>query len=331
MGPPRGQRDQGACGWSAPPVSGVRHGVQVRHDLTPDCPGVVEVITAFGGTAARGALVAATSRRHVRAAIGAGEVVRIAHGRYALPVVEEADTWVHRAGGVLGLASAALCRGWEVKRVPDKPQVVVPKHRRLRPEVAEAVEPTWVDLDPGDRDDVAGTPVTAAVRTLEMCLRRMPFDEAVVVADSALRHGVPPEELAALASRVRGPGSAQVRRVATIADARSANVFESTLKAIAADVPGLHARPQVTLRGSAIWMEVCPDPVDTELGVVLEADSFEWHGKRRALLRDCRRYNALVVNGWTVLRFPWEDVMFNPDLVRRTLVAVVALRRAGCA
>ena len=33
----------------------------------------------------------------------------------------------------------------------------------------------------------------------------------------------------------------------------------------------------------------------------------------------------LVVNGWTVLRFSYEDVMFQPDEVRRVLVAAVAL------
>ena len=59
---------------------------------------------------------------------------------------------------------------------------------------------------------------------------------------------------------------------------------------------------------------------------ILEADSFEWHGDRRALRRDARRYNLLVVDGWIVLRFAWEDVMFDPDYVRDVLVAVVELR-----
>ena len=46
---------------------------------------------------------------------------------------------------------------------------------------------------------------------------------------------------------------------------------------------------------------------------------------RAALASDARRYNMLVVNGWTVLRFSYEDVMFHPDEVRRVLVAAVAL------
>ena len=36
--------------------------------------------------------------------------------------------------------------------------------------------------------------------------------------------------------------------------------------------------------------------------LILEADSFEWHGSRRALVRDARRYNNFVIAGWLVLR-----------------------------
>ena len=82
-------------------------------------------------------------------------------------------------------------------------------------------------------------------------------------------------------------------------------------------------RPQLTLPG----LRLRPDLVDEDLSVVLEADSFEWHGDRAALRRDARRYNVMVVNGWLVLRFAWEDVMFDQDHVHSVLVAVVRLAR----
>jgi very-short-patch-repair endonuclease len=66
------------------------------------------------------------------------------------------------------------------------------------------------------------------------------------------------------------------------------------------------------------------DLVDRDRRIVLEADSFEWHGDRAALRRDAKRYNRLVIDGWIVLRFAWEDVMFDQDYVRDVLVAVVA-------
>ena len=60
--------------------------------------------------------------------------------------------------------------------------------------------------------------------------------------------------------------------------------------------------------------------------IVLEADSFEWHGGREQLVRDARRYNDLAVDGWLVLRFSYEDVMFRPGRVAEVLGAAVDAR-----
>ena len=117
------------------------------------------------------------------------------------------------------------------------------------------------------------------------------------------------------------------------ARADAANPFESVLRSIASSVPGLRVEPQRLITLGTGWVR--PDLVDEDLRIVLEADSFEWHGSRAALARDARRYNHLVAAGWLVLRFTWEEVMFDPDGVRKVLVAVVELvnRRAevGCA
>ena len=64
--------------------------------------------------------------------------------------------------------------------------------------------------------------------------------------------------------------------------------------------------------------------------LILEADSFEWHGSRRALVRDARRYNNFVIAGWLVLRFSWEDVMHHADDVLRVLEAVESRGRTYC-
>ena len=62
---------------------------------------------------------------------------------------------------------------------------------------------------------------------------------------------------------------------------------------------------------------------------MLEADSFAWHGDRASLRWDTQRYNNLVVRGWLVLRFAWEDVMHDPAYVRRTLTAALVGRRTN--
>ena len=60
------------------------------------------------------------------------------------------------------------------------------------------------------------------------------FDEALAVADSALRSGaVTAEELRSASARLRGTGSRAARLVAQYADHRAANPFESVLRALA--------------------------------------------------------------------------------------------------
>jgi very-short-patch-repair endonuclease len=279
---------------------------------------ITALMPVLGGVATRQMLVRLTSRRALDDAVEAGQVVRIARGRYAVPEVHEGTELAVKVAGHVCLVSAALAHGWKVKVVPDLPQVAVPKDRRFDVETKALMDVSWIDL----RDEQVEGLATDAATTLEMCGRRLPFDEGLAIADSALRSGFPARRLRTIAESAKGPGSARLRRVATHADPRAANPFESVLRAISLQVDGLHAEPQVRLRGR-LSLDVRPDLVDRHLRIVLEADSFEWHGNRAALRRDARRYDLLVANGWVVLRFSWEDVMHRPEWVRSVIEAVV--------
>ncbi len=68
-----------------------------------------------------------------------------------------------------------------------------------------------------------------------------------------------------------------------------------------------------------------PDLADPLLGIAIEAESFEWHGKPAQLSRDCRRYNTLSLLGWHVIRFSWWQVMYDAAYVQRVLVEAVAV------
>ena len=85
------------------------------------------------------------------------------------------------------------------------------------------------------------------------------------------------------------------------------------LRAIALGVEGTTWDPQHRIRYDDFFAKV--DLADDALGIVLEADSFEFHGERAALSRDCERYDELVSRGWLVLRFTWEQVMLRPAWV----------------
>lgn len=277
-------------------------------------------LTQAGGFCARATLITVTSRREVERALRSGEIVRVGHGRYGLRGLDSAVTEAVRVGGVLSHLSAALWHGWEVKTVPDRPHVLVPRHRRVSPVLAAGVELHRADLLV---DDVVEGICTTAEQTLLHCLRTCPEDEGLAVVDSALRHGLDPAVLRRIRITVRGAGRSRVLRVLDLADGRAANPFESVLRHICSTVPGIRVEPQRVVVGTR--QTVRPDLVDVDRRIVVEADSFEWHGGRGDLARDARRYNHLVADGWLVLRFSWEDVMIDPDYVREVLVTAVAL------
>ncbi len=281
---------------------------------------VVDLVQRAGGIADYRTLVALVSRGEVERALRRGEVVRDGRGRYALPVTDQALRAANALDGVVSHRSAALRHGWGVKTAPLLPDVMVPRSRDVSLRRRGGVALHRGRLSAEERR----LRVTTPARTLVDCLRTLPFDEALAVADSALRTGcLDRDALVDLAALARGAGAARVRRVAAAADGRAANPFESVLRAIALDVPGLDLVPQVEIR--APGFSVRPDLVDVERRIVAEADSFAWHGSRSALRWDAQRYNNLVARGWLVLRFAWEDVMHDPETVRRTLVRIAAL------
>ncbi len=274
----------------------------------------------LGGVAGAPALLRLTTRARLRWAVRQRLVVRESRGRYALPGVDEALRAAHRLSAVLVEDSAAQYHGWEIKHRPVSPCVAVPRNRKLEPERRRGLRVRYLDLDAGD---VSGHATTAGA-TVMWCAARLPFDEALAIADSALRHrDVTKADLLRRAEAMPDRYRARCLRVAQHADGRAANPFESVLRAITLDVEGLTVEPQV-------WVDDVgrPDLVDRALGLVIEADSFEFHGRRRALKHDCERYNAFVVGGHLVLRFAWEHVMFEPGYVRQVLSSVVELQSA---
>ena len=109
-------------------------------------------------------------------------------------------------------------------------------------------------------------------------------------------------------------------------DARSesANPFESVTRALCNSVPGLNVEPQVVISDQFVWART--DLADRGLGMVVECESYEWHGDRAGFRKDVRRYSLLTSSGWLVLRFTWEDVMFRPDWVIGVLTRAVDVR-----
>jgi len=138
----------------------------------------------------------------------------------------------NRLSAVMSHTSAAAHWGWEMKDVPARATVTVPRNRKVSAEVRADVDVFW---RPMARGRVGSALVTSPVQTVLDCARWLSFDAALAVADSALRHrSVTRAELVKTHDSFRGHSRQHVLRVIEAADARAANPFESVLRAIRA-------------------------------------------------------------------------------------------------
>ncbi len=292
--------------------------------LGPHAPGmrtdaVVQTAARHQGVLTWGALVERHPRRAVQATIDAGLLVRVGWGAFALPTSPDPLRQAVAHRGVVSHESAARLWFLETLHEPSRTHVTLRRRAHGRPPQGTVLH--WTDLDDSE---VRGN-VTSPLRTVVDCARTMPFPDALAVADSALRRAaVEPDELVRAAVAARGPGVVAARRVAALADARSANPFESGLRAAVIERGLTGFVPQARFRTPRLGGRV--DLGDTRRRIALEADSFAHHGGPDALDRDCRRYDELVRTGWLVLRFSWQQVMFDPVWVADCVEDLVALR-----
>jgi len=281
----------------------------------------VQTLRTLGGVATMHRLVTLTSRRRVRAAIADGLIER-AGRKLVLPEALQQYRTAIALGGVLSHLSAAQHWRWEVKWPPQHAWVTVGRKRHLERKRVGKTNVVYADLP--DDDIVDG--VTSPIRTVLDCAKRLVFDEALAVADSALRSGmVSKAELIAAAGRVRGRGAMQCRQVAAEATGLAANPFESVLRAIVLEFPEFRVEPQGRVEARNLVLH--PDLVDRENCIVFEADSHEFHTGKAAHDLDCERFTALGVAGWLVIRFSWEQVMLRPDYVRGVLAELAGIVR----
>lgn len=279
---------------------------------------VVAALERLGGLGSARQIVALTSRRKLREAVRAGDVRRYRRGLYTLSSVHDHRHRALELAAVTSHLSAAAHWGWKVMWPAGRPWVTVPRNRNVAVAIRAEVHLTYADL--ADHEVTDG--VTSPVRTVVDCARKLPFDEALAVADSALRSGmVSHEELLLVAGALRGRGAGAAQRVARHASAQAANPFESALRALVLEFPALTVRPQAEVVARDLVFH--PDLVDERRRIVIEADSFEFHTSQEAHARDCVRYTAMTVEGWLVLRFTWHQVMHSPSYVRAVLADLV--------
>jgi very-short-patch-repair endonuclease len=81
------------------------------------------------------------------------------------------------------------------------------------------------------------------------------------------------------------------------------------------------ANHRVVLSGIEYWIDVA----FLARRLALEVDGWAWHSDVERFTHDRRRQNALVLAGWTVLRFTWHDLMSRPEVVIAQIRAALRL------
>lgn len=152
--------------------------------------------------------------------------------------------------------------------------------------------------------------VTPALETVLDCCVARPMQEAVVIADSALRRGLlTVEELsAAVANRGGVPGVKKMRRLLTLVDPQSGSVLESLLRFLL-NSNGIWPSSQVHItsrdgRRTVGRVDFCFH----RERLVIECDGRRWHDPEDARNSDRERDNGMARAGWRVLRFTWDEV-----------------------
>lgn len=287
-------------------------GSQVGQD---PCVDVTEVLHRRGGSARFDQLRRSVSARQIRRAVASGAIERTAKGVYRLPGLTDALTVARSQGGVVSHLSAALLHGLAVVNNPDRVHVTVPRGQHRR-QAKLGCELHWAD------DVPAVDEVTTVIRTVLDCARALPFAEGLAIADSALRvTDVVRDDLDTAVAKLRGPHTARARRVVAHADGRAESVLESVLRAVLVDAGITEFVPQVEVKDEQFSARI--DLAHPGLMIAVEADSFTHHGTRTALVSDCRRHSNLTIRGWRLLRFTWEDVIYDPDWVVEIVRAAI--------
>jgi hypothetical protein len=208
-----------------------------------------------------------------------------------------------------GAALSHLTAAWWWQLLPRLPTVIhVSASRRLRSRggvrlhLPRRVERTW-------HRRMAVTPVA---RTLLDITALVPFDQLRrAVAEAEYRRLIDLDSLPAVLGRGR-PGSTALRAAITSHRPQLAytlSVLEERFLALC-EASGI-AIPEVNVEVAGLKV----DALWREARVIVELDGHAAHGTAAAIERDRSRELTLRAAGYVVLRYTWQQITAQPDLV----------------
>ena len=250
----------------------------------------------------------------------------------AVALAETARTpWTDAFGAALTVPQATLAMqsAARLHRLPVADDGLVHVHVPARTRARERLVTHRYRLEPHEvaSTGVGVVRVTDLPRTLHDCIGRLPQDQSesllayaigrqLVHPDIARRWTDPP---------YRGWGDTARREAAAAALAGAASAAERRLHGIlrGAHITGWRANATVRDAGGVIGSA---DVLFAAEKVVLEADGQAYHGPE-VFQRDRERQNRMMMAGYLVLRFTWQDLTDRPDQVTDQFRRALTMRR----
>ncbi|MFC3300251.1 DUF559 domain-containing protein [Arthrobacter agilis] len=271
--------------------------------MTPE-----QILQSSGGVARTDTLLQhGVGERAIERSIDDGRVLRIRRGVLALPDAPPDFIRALAAGARLTCLSAATHYGlWCVRPSSDL------HVSRLGRSAEGCINHRAATVPPHPR-----LPLVGLADVLVHVLRCRPAEESVPLVESALRRGA--TTAAFIESRLTGPFNGRARAALGSVDLTGESAIEVVARLLLRGA-GLDVRPQVHIAGVG--------RVDflVEGFLIVEIDGAAFHSDRQALRRDRRRNNMTVIGGYLVLRFCYEDVMFQPDDVLAMVLTALGRR-----
>ncbi|WP_082979287.1 type IV toxin-antitoxin system AbiEi family antitoxin domain-containing protein [Arthrobacter sp. B6] len=163
---------------------------------------------------------------------------------------------------------------------------------------------------------------TSIERTVLDCALILPLEQAAVIGDHALRKGATVESMRQMLDR--SPAKRGSRRAADllgVLDGRSESVGETRTRLLLRSFGLLMFIPQFEIPTPIGRFRA--DFADPKTRVVIEFDGSgkytDYKPTEEVLLAERRRENALVEEGWLVLRLEWKHLACPAEVRRRVL------------
>jgi very-short-patch-repair endonuclease len=169
----------------------------------------------------------------------------------------------------------------------------------------------------------SGIPVTTPEATAVRLAGCLPGDDAVIAVDRMVDSGIVDlEPVRALASALRGPGSARARSVCALADGLAGSPQETRLRLLMhrSALPAPVAQHRVVVHGREIARVDFAWP---EKKIAVEYDGL-WHAEPGQFARDRDRLNRLREAGWLVVFVTAADMHRPAELIARIAAALAA-------